>query len=94
MQDVENRVSAQSDSRVLQQVVQLARAYVWLMHALLSHQLHHRLRIREAIGLAAPALVVRLTAVAHSWQAVFTLNPAMRFLREDLHKGFFTTRTP
>ena len=66
----------------------------WLTHALLAHQLHHRLRIREVIGLSAPALVVRLTAVAHMLASPLHAQPCDEFLRENLPKGFFTTRTP
>jgi hypothetical protein len=94
----EHRIPAQTYSlalqRLLQQVVQLARADAWLTHALLAHQLHHRLRIREVIGLSAPALVVRLTAVAHMLASPLHAQPCDEFLRENLPKGFFTTRTP
>ena len=75
-------------------MVQLARAYAWLAHALLAYQLHHRLRIRQAIGLAAPTLVVRLTAVAHMLASPLHAQPCDEVLREDLPKGFFTMRTP
>ena len=73
---------------------QLARDYAWLTHALLAYQLHHRLRVREAIGLAAPTLVVRLTAVAHMLASPLHAQPCDEFLRENLPKGFFTMRTP
>ena len=75
-------------------MVQLARAYAWLTHALLAYQLHHRLRVREAIGLAAPTLVVRLTAVAHVLASPLHAQPCDKVLREDLPKSFFTMRTP
>ena len=74
--------------------MQLARADAWLTHALLAHQLHHRLRVREAIGLAAPALVIRLPAMAHVLASPLHAQPCDKVLREDLPKGFFTTRTP
>ena len=72
----------------------VGRRSAQLAHALLAHQLHHRLRIRQAIGLAAPTLVIRLTAVAHMLASPLHAQPCDEVLREDLPKGFFTTRTP
>ena len=68
--------------------------YAGLTHALLAHQLNYRLRIRLAISLAPPALVVRLAAVAHVLASPLHAQHRDEVLREDLPKGFFTTRTP
>ena len=75
-------------------MVQLARSQPRLAHPSITHQLHHSLGTALALGVALLTLVIRLAAVPHVAASPRHAQPLDEPLREDLPKGFFTTRTP
>lgn len=80
--------------RLLQQMVQLARAQPGLAQAHRANELDHRVRTGTALLLVLKLLVVRLAADAPMAASPRYAQPREELLREDLPKGFFTTRTP
>jgi hypothetical protein len=75
-------------------MVQLAGPQSWLAQPLGAHQLNHPL-----VALAHPLLSIQSLVVRLSTHADVAASPANtqafdELLREDLPKGFFTTRTP
>lgn len=75
-------------------MVQLSRAQPGLANPPIAYQLHHRLRPALTLSVAPLALVVRLPAQPHMAASPHHAQPLDEPLREDLPKGFFTTRTP
>ena len=61
---------------------------------LLVDQLHHHLGALAARGISLLPLVERLAAHAHMAASTANAQAFDELLREDLPKGFFTTRTP
>jgi hypothetical protein len=97
-QHIEQRIAPESGLRLLQRlpehVVQLARAYPRLAQPHRAHQLDHRVRTRTALLVMLQLLVVRLAADAPMTASLRDAQLWDELLREDLPKGFFTTRTP
>jgi len=92
--DSHHRVRAGLLQRLLEQVVQLACAQPRLAQAHRTHKLDHRVRTRTALLLMLQLLVVGLAADAPMAASPRHAQPRDELLREDLPKGFFTTRTP
>ena len=75
-------------------MVQLARAKAGLTQSLGENQLHHPLVALAHLVLAVQSLVIRLAAHADVTASPDNAQALDELLREDLPKGFFTTRTP
>ena len=80
--------------RVREQVVQFARPKSGLTKPLGANQLKHPFVALAHLVLAAQSLVIRLSADAHMAASPANVQAFDELLREDLPKGFFTTRTP
>jgi len=74
--------------------VQLACTQPGLPYTPISHQPHHRLAAILTLGMTPLALIVRLATHTHMAASPLHTQPLDELLREDLPKGFFTTRTP
>ena len=75
-------------------MMQLARSNPGLMQPLGANQLHHPLVALEYFVLALESLVIRPSAHADMAASPANAQAFNALLREDLPKGFFTTRTP
>src|SRR5437868_11101956 len=97
-QHVKQCIAPESGLRLLQRlpedVVQLARAYPRLAQPHAAHELYHHIRTLTALLMMLQLLVVRLAADAPMAASPRHTQPGDELLREDLPKGFFTTRTP
>ena len=60
----------------------------------ISHQPHHRLASTLTLGVTLLALIESLATHPHMAASPLHTQPLDELLREDLTKGFFTTRTP
>jgi len=80
--------------RLREQVVQLARTQAGLAQANTAHKLDHGVGTRTVLLLMLPLLVIGLAADAPMAASPRYAQPRDELLREDLPKGFFTTRTP
>ena len=91
-QHVQQRVAPQARvrplQRLLEQVVQLARAQPGLAQAHATHKLNHRLAARTALLLAMQLLVAGMAADAPIAASPRHAQPREEVLREDLPKGF------
>ena len=97
-QAVKQRISPEFDARSLpgwiQQMVQLARPQPRLAQPLGMHQIDHLAGLLPADLLALYPLVMRLPADAEVTASPAHVQALYELLRQDLPKGFFTTRTP
>ena len=97
-QHVQQRIAPQARvglvQRLLEKMVQLARAQPWLAQAHGTHKLDHCVRTGTALLLVLQLLVVSLAADAPMAASPQHAQPRDELLREDLPEGFFTTRTP
>ena len=75
-------------------MVQLARPKSGLAQPLGMNQLSHPLTALAQRVLAVQSLVIRLSAYAYMAASPANAQAFDELLREDLPKGFFTTRTP
>ena len=75
-------------------MMQIARSKAWLTKPLGANQLNHPFVALAHLVLAAQSLVIRLSAGAHMAASPANAQAFYELLREDLPKGFFTTRTP
>ena len=76
------------------QMVQFACPQAGLPEPPLTHPLHNHLGTALALDMSALALIERLAAQTHVAASPAHTQPFNEPLREDLPKGFFTTRTP
>ena len=74
--------------------MQLARSNPGLAQPLGAHQFNHPFVALAYLVLAAQSLVIRLSAHADMAASPANAQALDELLREDLPKGFFTTRTP
>lgn len=97
-QHVKQRITPQAGLRLSQRlaehVVQLARAYPRLAQPHRAHELDHGVRTLTAVPVMLQLLVVGLAANAPVAGSPRDAQLREELLREDLPKGFFTTRTP
>jgi hypothetical protein len=97
-QQIEQRIPANLEAGLSQgwgeQMMELPGAQPWLPQALLTHQFQHPLTPSLPLRLAAKPLVVSLSADPHVMASPGHAQAFDGSLREDLPKGFFTTRTP
>ena len=75
-------------------MVQFARPQSGLAQPPLTHPLHNDLGTALALDMSALALIEGLAAQPHMAASPRHAQPLDELLREDLPKGFFTTRTP
>jgi hypothetical protein len=75
-------------------MVQLARPQSGLAQPPLTHPLHHHLCTALSLQMSALALIEGLATQPHMAASPRHAQPLDEPLREDLPKGFFTTRTP
>ena len=75
-------------------MVKLASAQPGLAHTPITHQLDHRLASTLSLGVTPLALIVGLATYPHMSASPLDTQSLDELLREDLPKGFFTTRTP
>lgn len=75
-------------------MVQLARPKSGLTKSLGANQLNYPFVALAHLVLAAQSLVIRLSAGAYMAASPANAQALDELLREDLPKGFFTTRTP
>jgi hypothetical protein len=97
-QHVEQGITSQTRvgllQRLLEQMVQLARAQPRLAQTHRAHEFNHRVSTHMALLLVLQLLVVGLAADAPMAASPRHAQPRDELLREDLPEGFFTTRTP
>jgi len=75
-------------------MVQLSRPQPWQSQALEANQFNHALIAFAYFVLATQTLVIRLSTYAEMAASPANAQVFDELLREDLPKGFFTTRTP
>jgi hypothetical protein len=75
-------------------MVQLARPKSGLSQPLGANQFNHPFVAFAHLVLAIQSLVIRLSAYADMVASPANTQAFDELLREDLPKGFFTTRTP
>ena len=75
-------------------MVQLAGSKTRLAQPLAANQLNHPFVALAHLILANQSLVIRLSAHAEMAASPANAQAFDELLREDLPKGFFTTRTP